>query len=100
MRVRPTAPKVAETTPRRQARLAVAELARQALRGAAAPELVDRFEEQLPYCGVGPLRVKALQEQVAQVRGALERGAEVGTLASVLEATYHAAVRAADGGRR
>lgn len=101
MRVRPTAPAVAETAPRQRARLALAELARQALRGAEpAPALLEAFAAELPRCALGPVRLAALQKQVGQVRGQLAAGAAVGTLVSVLESVYHAAVRAADGGRR
>ena len=101
MRVRPTAPAVAETPTRRQARAALAQLARQALRGEApAPELLETFAAVLPLCALGPVRLAALQKQVSQVRAQLAAGAAVGTLVSVLESVYHAAVRAADGGRR
>lgn len=100
-RVRPTAPAVAETAPRQRARLALAELARQALRGAEpTPALLEAFDEALPACALGPDRLRVLRRQVGAVRKVLELGGGVAGLVCDLEAAYHAAVRAADGGRR
>ena len=101
MTARPMLRRSREPEPRRKVRLALAELARQVVRGEDLDlEQLDTAAASLPLCSLGPVRTAELQQDIDQIRAAAALGQRVSTRVSRLEADFGAAVRAADGGIR